>query len=436
MLPNNLSGKLILQRLTAADPKTPGDQLVSLAHIVTDVSILTYIAGNKNCPKEVLAHLANHESAEVRIAVGENFSTPEYVLAELAVDEDVDVRFNLADNCNLPKKILEILIKDENPWVAWRARKSIGNYPEEVVPLNVYELRKDKRIRTLIAEDNVFIRTLIIKSLNEDPQIKTICGTSDGKTTVQECLNLKPDIVLMDIKMPGLNGLEATRKIKEASPDTKIIMVTGSDWEEDIACAFKAGANGYFLKSTPFDQLPACIKAVFDNAIWLDPGISSTVLKQCFGKDPVEIQKIPCIDYENTLKSLYFQIEDSISNHEYDEAVVFCEAAIKLSEKVYGLQSRETAFAMATLADIYYFNRDYRESEFMLLKAIENNDSLLNHADNDTDFVITCLAQSAELNGQLQQAELYYTWSLRIRERIGDQEKIDQVNEKLKILNS
>ena len=434
MLPNRISGKLVLQRLTAADPSTPGDLLASLSNVVNDVDILTYIAGNRSSPANVLALLAFHESVDVRIAVGENFSTPTEVLRHLACDESDDVRFNLADNHNVPVEILKILANDEHPWISWRAQKTM-NKLEEWKELMSGGGKKSAKIEVLIAEDNEFIRTLISKALNSDSDIKTVCGTSDGESTIKECLRLKPHIVLMDIKMPGLDGVEATRKIKEACPETKIVMVTGSDREEDIASAFKAGANGYFLKSTSFDNLPDCVKSVNNNASWLDPGISSIILKQCFQSPAETSNEERSLDYRYALNALNHQIDDAMNGHEFEEAILFCKASIKLCERVYGTKSQQTAGAMAKLAEIHYFNRQYKESETVLLKAIESHQPSLNQADDETDFVIDFLAKAAEAAGQKQQAELYYTWSLRIRERMGDEEKIKEVADKLESLH-
>ncbi|MCC7531529.1 MAG: response regulator transcription factor, partial [Candidatus Melainabacteria bacterium] len=101
------------------------------------------------------------------------------------------------------------------------------------------------------------------------------------RLAVDSILSLKPDVVLMDIGLPTMDGIEATKKVKELAPDCKVIMLTSHDSDRDVFAALAAGADGYCLKEVSGTQLAMAIRCVADGAAWLDPGVASRVLKAC-----------------------------------------------------------------------------------------------------------------------------------------------------------
>jgi DNA-binding NarL/FixJ family response regulator len=101
----------------------------------------------------------------------------------------------------------------------------------------------------------------------------------DGKATVKKVAELKPHVVLMDIGLPLMDGIEATCKIKEEVAGTRVIMLTSHDNDRDIFAALSAGADGYCLKEVSGSQLVMAIRAVADGVAWLDPGVASRVLR-------------------------------------------------------------------------------------------------------------------------------------------------------------
>jgi DNA-binding NarL/FixJ family response regulator len=115
-------------------------------------------------------------------------------------------------------------------------------------------------------------------SLEQIEGISLIGEAADGQEGVDKTAQLKPAVVLMDVEMPVMDGIEATKRIKDAQPDVKVVMLTSHKSDQTIFAALSAGANGYCLKNISADQLVAVIRMVADGAVWLDPGIANRVL--------------------------------------------------------------------------------------------------------------------------------------------------------------
>jgi DNA-binding NarL/FixJ family response regulator len=136
----------------------------------------------------------------------------------------------------------------------------------------------DESIKIVIVEDHEFTRIGLKMFLEKVPDFAVIGEASDGKEAVDEVLRLQPRVVLMDIGLPTIDGIEATRQIKKTLPDVKIIMLTSHNSDEDIFAALSANANGYCLKNVASNQLESVIRTVAEGAAWLDPGIANRVL--------------------------------------------------------------------------------------------------------------------------------------------------------------
>jgi DNA-binding NarL/FixJ family response regulator len=135
------------------------------------------------------------------------------------------------------------------------------------------------RIKILVVEDHEITRVGLKLTLEQSDEIEIVGEASDGNQAVEASSELNPTVVLMDIGLPNIDGIEATGLIKKASPATRVIMLTSHDNDRDIFAALGAGADGYCLKETPTNQLVLAIKTVADGAAWLDPAIASKVLK-------------------------------------------------------------------------------------------------------------------------------------------------------------
>lgn len=135
------------------------------------------------------------------------------------------------------------------------------------------------RTRILIAEDVEITRLGLSTVLGNQPDFEVLGEAIDGESAVTQAKQLHPHLILMDIGLPKLNGIDATRQIKDALPETKILMFTSSEDEEKVLAALGAGANGYCTKTVPPSDLMEIIRYVAKGATWLDPSIAAIALK-------------------------------------------------------------------------------------------------------------------------------------------------------------
>jgi two-component system response regulator NreC len=136
-----------------------------------------------------------------------------------------------------------------------------------------------KPITILIADDHRLFRDGLRTLLEKQGSIRVVAETTDGAETIRAAEELKPDIVLMDISMPELNGIEAARRIVSTGAATRIIMLSMHSDRRFIMESLKAGALGYLLKDCAFEEVLLAVKAVGEGAIYLSSRISESVIK-------------------------------------------------------------------------------------------------------------------------------------------------------------
>lgn len=141
----------------------------------------------------------------------------------------------------------------------------------------------------LIAEDHPLTRDTLLHQTKKIPSIKSVNAVTNGKEAVNFAIKEKPDIILMDIDMPVMNGIRAVLEIKKINPKIVIIMLTAHSEREKVLDAFKSGANGYCVKSIKIPELSKIIDTVIDGGIWIDTKIAEYVFD--IFKDANEEQK-------------------------------------------------------------------------------------------------------------------------------------------------
>ncbi|MDQ4132396.1 MAG: response regulator transcription factor [Actinomycetota bacterium] len=139
---------------------------------------------------------------------------------------------------------------------------------------------RDEPIRVLIADDHELFRRGLKMVLEAEDDIDVVAETDDGAATVTVVGDLAPDVVLMDVRMPRMNGIAATREIREAFPATRILMLTVSDDEDDLFDAVKAGANGYLLKEISIEEVADAVRAVAQGRSLLSPSMAAKLLSE------------------------------------------------------------------------------------------------------------------------------------------------------------
>ncbi len=146
--------------------------------------------------------------------------------------------------------------------------------------MNEAAIAGDELIRVLIADDQALFRRGLYVVLGAEDNIEVVAEAQDGVEAVAKAEELAPDVILMDIRMPRLSGIEATRHIRAVLPGTRIVMLTVSDQEADLFEAIKAGANGYLLKEIPADEVASAMQAVAQGDSLISPSMASKLLRE------------------------------------------------------------------------------------------------------------------------------------------------------------
>jgi len=135
-------------------------------------------------------------------------------------------------------------------------------------------------IRILLADDQALVRGGFRMILEAEPDLQVVGEATDGSEVVERALETKPDLVLMDIRMPALDGIEATRRLLAALPATRVLILTTFDLDEYVVDAFRAGASGFLLKTAPPQQLVAAVRTVQEGDALLAPVSTRRLIEQ------------------------------------------------------------------------------------------------------------------------------------------------------------
>jgi DNA-binding NarL/FixJ family response regulator len=150
-----------------------------------------------------------------------------------------------------------------------------------------------EKIRILLADDHAVLREGIRALLKEQPDMVVVGEAQDGRWTAHLANELRPDVVLMDIAMPLLNGLEATRQIKRDHPEINVLILTMHDNEEYVRQVLEAGALGYVLKHAAASELVAAIRAVHRGEAVLSPAITRMVIEDFLRRSDARAETTP-----------------------------------------------------------------------------------------------------------------------------------------------
>ncbi|MFD5588421.1 response regulator [Streptomyces sp. NPDC014776] len=185
--------------------------------------------------------------------------------------------------------------------------------------------------RVLIADDQQMVRQGFTVLLNTQPDIEVIGQAVDGLDAVAKVGELAPEVVLMDIRMPELDGIEATRRIKAATPAVKVLVLTTFDIDEHVYDALRAGASGFLLKDASADQLAEAVRVVAAGDALLAPGITRRLIAEFTRLDgtpraPLKERVGDLTERETEVLAL---IAQGLSNAEIAERLVVAEQTVK-----------------------------------------------------------------------------------------------------------
>jgi DNA-binding NarL/FixJ family response regulator len=143
--------------------------------------------------------------------------------------------------------------------------------------------RNPNPIKVFLVDDHQVLLEGLVRLIHNHPSMKVVGTARDGRAALRQIPALRPDVVLMDISMPNLNGVEATRLISQSSPDTKILVLSMHDNEEFLRRVLKAGASGYLLKDATADELFLAIEEAHQGNSYLSPSLSRKLIKEYLG---------------------------------------------------------------------------------------------------------------------------------------------------------
>jgi DNA-binding NarL/FixJ family response regulator len=179
-------------------------------------------------------------------------------------------------------------------------------------------------IKILLVEDQTLMRQGLKTILDLEPGMQVIAEAADGESGMRKALELRPDIILMDIQLPGINGVEATTAICAAWPEARVIILTTFDREDYVFQGIRAGALGYLLKDTPAENLAATIRKVDTGEPFIQPEIASRALRELVR--PQENQLEPLTDREREVLTLLAQ---GATNREIASKLVLTQGTVK-----------------------------------------------------------------------------------------------------------
>jgi two-component system response regulator NreC len=138
------------------------------------------------------------------------------------------------------------------------------------------------RIRILLAEDHTLVRAGIRSLLERQPDMEVVSEAADGDEAIQKVRELRPDVVVMDIAMPGMTGLEATQHIKAKSPEVHVLILTMLEDERYFFQSIQGGASGFILKGALPDELLVAVRAVAQGQVYLYPSLNKKLVEEYF----------------------------------------------------------------------------------------------------------------------------------------------------------
>lgn len=182
-------------------------------------------------------------------------------------------------------------------------------------------------ITILLVDDHEVVRQGVRAYLDALPDLAVVGETGSGEEAAHLAAELAPDVILMDLVMPGIDGIEATRKVKSASPRTQVVVLTSYHQDEHIFPALRAGAISYILKDVKMDDLAKAVRRAAQGEATLNPHVAARVIQEVHGARQAEVN--PFTELTEREMEVLRVIADGMSNSEIAEQLVISENTVK-----------------------------------------------------------------------------------------------------------
>ncbi len=187
----------------------------------------------------------------------------------------------------------------------------------------------DNRVTIFLADDHTIVREGLAKLLEGEPGFQVIGEAENGREAVRKVEQLKPDVVLMDIAMPMLNGIEATRQIKKLLPRTKIIILSMHSHERYIKELFSLGASGYLLKDSTGDDIIKAIRAAQSGDTYLSPSVSRLIIEDYVSTKKKSFREQLYSTLSNREREIFQMIAEGRTTREISEILCISRSTVK-----------------------------------------------------------------------------------------------------------
>ena len=184
-------------------------------------------------------------------------------------------------------------------------------------------------MRIIICDDQAIVRDGLKMMLGLEADIDVIATAQDGAEAVELVAEHSPDLVLMDLKMPIMNGIEATRRIRQQHPDIPVLVLTTYDADEWVFDALRAGAVGYLLKDTPREQLVAAVRGSAEGQSFIDPNVAGKLIGQVAGTTTVAPSAAILRKLTERETDILRLVADGQTNHDIAQTLFLSEGTVR-----------------------------------------------------------------------------------------------------------